>query len=397
MAGGLDMVDLYGQKYSRRDLAARCGTLSQFAGVQAYTLSDGVENGIRCLEFRTGTGFMFKVLVDRAMDVASAEYRGAAIGWHSPTGFRNPGLHEFNDEGGLSWLRSLSGLIVTCGLDHTLFMDSDTADHYHYGPRKTVDSSLHGRIGMIPARLTGYGEEWRGDDCYLWCEGVTVQATVFGEDLQLVRRIEAKVGESAFTINDRVINHGFYRTPHMFLYHINIGHPILSENSVYRAPIRETIWAAHAENLKDQGVGYLHQSDPKSNFHEQVFEHAIVADKDGKVPVALINRDFDSGRGIGFEVEFNKDEFPYMFQWQNYQEGLYAMAIEPSSNHVFGKQFAKERGELRWLEHGEEHAYTTRFRVLENIEQIDAAEKRISEICEQPDKNYPDITDNWDG
>lgn len=390
------MVDLYGRKYSRLDLERRSGALSQFAGVEAYTLADGVGRGIRCLEFRTGTGFMFKVLVDRAMDVAHADYRGAAIGWHSPTGFRHPGLHEHNDEGGLSWLRSLSGLIVTCGLDHTLFMDSDPAGHYVYGPRKSVDSSLHGRIGMVPARLTGYGEEWRGDECFLWCEGVVAQATVFGEDLHLIRRIEARVGESAFTLKDRVVNHGFYRTPHMFLYHINVGHPVLSDTSVFRAPVKETIWAAHSDTLREQGVGYYRQSEPLHDFHEQVFEHAMAADGDGVVPVALINPDFNDGEGLGLMVEFNRSEFPFMFQWQNYQEGLYAMAIEPSSNHVFGKPFARERDELRWLEHGEAYAYTTRFTVLGNRDQIDAAEQRIEGICAQSRDDFPAITGNWD-
>lgn len=390
------MIGLYGAEYDRRSLAQRTGSLSQFAGVQAYTLSDGVERGIRCLEFRTGTGFVFKVLVDRALDVAAAEYRGAAIGWHSPTGFRHPGLHEYNDEGGLSWLRSLSGLIVTAGLDHTLFMDTDTAEHYVYAPRQSVSSSLHGRIGMLPARLVGYGEEWRGDECYLWCEGVVVQATVFGEDLHLVRRIEVKVGESAFTLKDRVLNHGFYRTPHMFLYHVNLGHPVLSEHSVFRAPVRETIWASHENELESQGVGYFNQSEPKRNFHEQVFEHSIAADEADVVPVALINPAFDGGKGIGFMVEFNKREFPCMFQWQNYQQGLYAMAIEPSTNHVLGKPFAKERDELRWLEHGEEYSYTTRFTVLENHDQIASAEARIDSICAQQKDDFPEITGNWD-
>jgi len=165
------MVELYGKRHTRRDLARRTGSFSQFAGVQLSILGDGLERGIRCLEFRTGTGLVFKVLVDRAFDVAHCEYRGAAIGWHSPTGFRHPSLHDYNDEGGLSWLRSFSGLMVTCGLDHTLFMNKSPAEHYHYVHRKTVDSSLHGRIGMIPGKLLGYGERWEGDECTLWCEG----------------------------------------------------------------------------------------------------------------------------------------------------------------------------------------------------------------------------------
>jgi hypothetical protein len=390
------VTQLYGRHWSRRELREHAGTLAQFAGVRLVTLGDGVERGIRCLEFRTGTGFAFQVLVDRAMDVGACEYRGAAIGWQSPTGFRHPGLHENADEGGLGWLRSFSGLLVTCGLDHTLFMDSDPAGHYHYTPRKSVDSGLHGRIANIPARLTGYGERWEGDDCILWCEGVVQQSAVFGEDLHLVRRIEARVGEHGFTLHDRVVNHGFYRTPHMFCYHINAGHPVLDEGSRYIAPIRHTPWAAHADALRRQSVGYRTQPGPQTDFHEQVYEHAMAADAQGRIPVALVNEGFDGGHGIGLAVEVNRDEFPSQFQWQNYQRGQYAMGIEPSTNHVLGKPFARERGELIWLEHGDERRYTTRFSVLDGRGEIAAFEERVRAICAQPADEYPAITGRWD-
>ncbi|WP_421724804.1 aldose 1-epimerase family protein [Bauldia sp.] len=390
------MVRLYGREATRRSVAQHAGALSQFAGVRLMTLGDGLERGIRMLEFRTGTGFRFTALVDRALDVADCEYRGAAIGWHSPAGFRNPALHEYEGEGGLGWLRSFSGLMVTCGLDHILFMDSDPADHYHYVHRKTVDSSIHGRIGTIPARLVGYGETWDGDDCTLWCEGIVQQATVFGEDLHLIRRIEAKVGESAFTLRDRVVNHGFYKTPHMYLYHINLGYPVLAEGSRYLAPIRQTVWAAHAETYRDQGVGYRTLPSPQFAFHEQVWQHEMVADADGRVPVAVVNDDFDGGRGLGFMIETNRAEFPCQYEWQNFQEGQYAIGIEPSTNHVFGKPFARERGELIVLEHGDERHYTTRFAVLDGADAIGAAASRIGAIVRQPEDDYPQPTDTWE-
>ncbi len=390
------MTQLYGRSWTRQSLRAHAGMLSQFAGVRLVTLGDGVERGIRCLEFRTGSGFAFHVLVDRAMDVGACEYRGAAIGWQSPTGFRHPGLHENADEGGLGWLRSFSGLLVTCGLDHTLFMDSDPAGHYHYGPREAVKSGLHGRVANIPARLTGYGERWEGDDCILWCEGVVQQSTVFGEDLHLVRRIEARVGDRAFTLHDRVVNHGFYRTPHMFCYHINVGHPVLDEGSRYIAPVRHTPWAAHAESLRRQSVGYRTQAGPRDDFHEQVYEHAMAADAEGRIPVGLVNDGFDGGRGIGLAVEVNRDEFPCQFQWQNFQKGQYAMGIEPSTNHVLGKPFARERGELIWLAHGDERRYTTRFAVLDGRDDIDAFDARVRAICAQPEAEYPAVSGRWD-
>ena len=227
-------------------------------------------------------------------------------------------------------------------------MHSQDAAHYHYVHRKTVDSSIHGRVSTIPARLTGYGEVWDGDECTLWCEGVVQQSTVFGEDLHLIRRIEAKVGGNEILLKDRVVNHGFYRTPHMLCYHINVGHPVLAEGSRYLAPIEHVVWASHAESYRAQGVGYRTMPAPQAPFHEQVWEHWLAADRDGRVPVALVNDGFDGGRGLGFLVETRKSEFPCQFQWQNYQAGQYAMGIEPSTNHVFGKPFARgaRRGDL---------------------------------------------------
>jgi len=386
------MVELFGRSMTARQVAEHTGALSQFAGVRMMTLGDGVERGIRLLEFRTGTGLRFTVLVDRAMDIADCEHRGRAIGWHSPAGFRHPGLHEYEGEGGLAWLRSFSGLMVTAGLDHTLFMDEDDASHYVYSPRKSVSSSLHGRVGTIPARLTGYGEQWNGDRCTLWCEGVVQQSTVFGEDLHLIRRIEAEVGGDEIRLTDRVVNHGFYRTPHMFLYHINVGYPVLAENARYLAPVADVVWAAHAgADYRKQGVGYRTLPAPQHGFHEQVWQHAMAADAEGRVPVALVN----DALGLGFMVETRRDQFPCHYEWQNLQAGQYAVGLEPSTNHVLGKQFARERSELIWLDHGDERQYDTVFRVLDGPAAIASAEARIRAICGQPVDDYPEPSGDY--
>jgi hypothetical protein len=380
------MVELNGRTYTRREIAERSGMLSQFAGVRLMELSDGVERGIRMLEFRTGSGLRFTALVDRALDIADCEFKGQAIGWNSPAGFRHPGLHEYEGEGGLAWARSFSGLLVTCGLDHILFMNEVPADTYVYSPKATVSHSLHGRIGTIPAKLTGYGEEWRGDDCVLWAEGIVQQSAVFGEDLHLIRRIEADVGGKDIRITDRVVNHGFYKTPHMYCYHINVGHPVLDQGSRYLAPIRDVVWAAHAgDTYEKQGVGYRTLSAPKLDFHEQVWQHELGADAEGRQFVALVN----DRLGLGFEVATDKAQFPCLYEWQNLQAGQYALGIEPSTNHVLGNNAARERGEMIWLQHGEERRYDSTFRILDGAAEIAASEARIRAISGQPADEYP--------
>jgi hypothetical protein len=209
---------------------------------------------------------------------------------------------------------------------------------------------------------------------------------VFGEDLHLIRRIEADVGGNEIRLMDRVVNHGFYKTPHMYCYHINVGHPVLDEGSRYLAPIRDVVWAAHAgDSYRKQGVGYRTLPKPQFDFHEQVWQHELGADADGKQFVALVN----DRAGIGFEVETHKDQFPCLYEWQNLQAGQYALGIEPSTNHVLGNLAARERGEMIWLHHGDERRYDSTFRILEGAVDIAASEARIRAISGQPEDEYP--------
>lgn len=382
------MTELFGMPVDRARLMSRAGSLAQFGGVRLVTCSDGLERGIRLLEFRTGTGLAFSVMVDRAMDIADLSHAGRAIGWHSPTGFRHPGLHEPEGEGGLGWARSFSGFLATCGLDHILGVEEVDALDYSYPRRSRVRHGLHGRISTIPARLTGYGERWEGDRCVLWAEGVVTQAAVFGEVLELHRRIEADLGGNEIRLTDHVINAGFSRTPHMMLYHINIGHPVVDDGARYLAPIREVAWASHAPDLAAQGTGYRSCPAPLDGFQEQVWEHVMAADADGLVPVALVNDRI----GLGILVETRTDQLPCALQWQNFRAGHYVMGIEPATHHVLGNGFARARNEMIWLTHGQSRRYDCRFTVLTNAEEIAAAAARIAGIARQPDTDYPPPT-----
>src|SRR5262249_54967701 len=144
----------------------------------AVELSDGAARGVRALEFRTGSGLFFTVLVDRSMDIGRLEHRGVPLAWQSGTGFRGPFLHDAADEAGGGFMRGFSGFLCTCGFDHIRQPDTGPADHFDMPLRKQMSYPLHGRGSLVPARLVGYGERWDGDDCTLWCEGVVAQVQV---------------------------------------------------------------------------------------------------------------------------------------------------------------------------------------------------------------------------
>jgi hypothetical protein len=345
-----------GRDLGRDAIARQAGDLAAAGGVRAVVLDDGAERGIRVLEFRTGGGLRFDVLVDRAMDIGLAEFDDLSVGWRSATGFRHPGLHEVNDEDGLSWLRSMSGLLVSAGLDHTLFGGEVGAEHYHYPPRAAVRHGLHGRIANIPARLTGYGERWDGGRCVLWAEGEVRQAAIFAEHLVLRRRIEADLGGTEIRLTDTVTNAGFSRTPHMFLYHVNVGWPLLEPGARFDAAVAETIW--RSDSVAGQGVSHVILPGPQPGFVEQVYEHAITPDADGRARARLLN----DRLGRGFELDYDPAAFPAFFQWLNLREGAYAVGLEPSTHHVAGDAAARADGSMIWLSHGDERRYETVFR-----------------------------------
>ena len=75
---------------------------------------------------------------------------------------------------------------------------------------------------------------------------------------------------------------------------------------------------------------------------------------------------------------------------RTFQSGHYALGIEPSTHHVLGEPFARERNEMIWLEHDEERRYDVAFRVLDGAGAIAAAEARIAAVAKQPQEDYPE-------
>ena len=76
---------------------------------------------------------------------------------------------------------------------------------------------------------------------------------------------------------------------------------------------------------------------------------------------ALINPAL--GGGFGVRLDYDRAALPCLIEWQCLQSGLYVLGIEPSTNHVLGRRFAEERGELMFLQHGDTRNYRTRLSV----------------------------------
>jgi hypothetical protein len=335
------------------------GALQQLGGTRLVTLEDGAERGVRAIEFRTTTGLEFAVLVDRGFDIGWCRFRGKSIAWHSPTGWVAPWYRETP---GLGWLRSFAGgLLTTCGLDHIHHPEIDPNDTYDYPGRSATEYGLHGRIANVPALLRGYGERWEGDSCTLWASGEVRQAGALAENLVLRRTVTVDLDGFTIRWEDEVTNEGHHATPHMLLYHVNLGAPLLSPSCELEAPIARVRWASPTAST-DSGEHLVFHG-PKPGFVEQAFEHELTPDADGPCRVALMNKD-DPSLPWGARLTYDPKQLPYFVQWRYFGEGTYVLGLEPSTNGAEGRLAAREKGELQLLESGESRNYATEIEII---------------------------------
>lgn len=361
------MTQLFNRSYSRGELMRRVGHISQVGGVQLLESAGGPSRGVRLLEFRTGTGFCFKVGVDRGMDIGYCEYQGASLAWIPPTLLPGPWYFEQQTEFG--WLRSaLGGFSDTCGLVHIGNPETDSVEHYNFPARPAERYGVHDRAAMIPAELLSYGERWEGDDCIIEAAGRVTQAQAYGENLVLTRRYTARLGESRFFLHDEVENAGWLPTVHMLLYHINAGFPFVDEGAELLAPFGSEPDVLFGNIDPDNRNEYCRFIAPRRNWMQQTFQHHMLAGADGRVPVGIVNHALGDG-GQGLYVIYNRAQMPNYIEWRMMGEGQYSVGIEPCTNG-FGREQVRQSGQAILMNPGEKRVYDIEAGVLDGAADI---------------------------
>ena len=361
------MPKLFGKELSREELMRRVGDVRQVGGVREVMLWGGREGWVRAAEFRTGTGLEFTVLLDRGMDIGEARYRGYPLAWVSPTGFAGPWFYEPEE---LGWLRTFGGgLITTCGLTHLGEPCEDEGESL----------GLHGRISHIPASNTWTDYEWEGRVCRMWAQGRVRQATVFGENLELSRRVWARLGESRFFVEDEVTNLGHEPSPFMILYHVNLGYPVVDEGSMLLAPSRSV--RPRDEEARKGLSEWDKFLSPTSGFAEQVFYHDMAEDEDGYVTLALVNPDVE-GRPLGVYIRYHREQLDKFVEWKMMGEGTYVVGLEPSNSWVEGRAKARKGGELEFIGPGERRRFHLEIGIVDSEERLSEVRSRVEEALE---------------
>lgn len=315
----------------------RIGSLDQVARVDRFVEDDGPARGARRFRVVNGGGLDFDIHPDRGLDIGAASINGVPLAWLSSTGITRPDAYEPEGRG---WLRTFGGgLVTTCGLDS-------------FGPPADDEDGvvgMHGRIGSIPARVT----EVTVTPELITIAGEVRQASVFHENLVMRRRITSVVGSSAFTIEDIITNEGAEASPHMVLYHVNLGWPLLDAGAVIDIPA-----ASVTPRDPDAVSGFDTRGEigePQLGFREQVYVHVA-----GPERVARVT---NAARGLTFTLT-HSESLPALFQWKMTATKHFVLGLEPANTpEIQGRAAARANGILPRLDPGESRTYAITIEV----------------------------------
>lgn len=343
---------------------------AQLGGIETAVVDNGAGRGTRIAWVNTGTGLRYKVVLDRAMDIADAFYNQHSLAWLSHLGVTPP--EPFSSKG-TDWLRTFGGgLLTTCGLTHMGGPEADT-----YGER-----GLHGPISNIPAEVASIIQpDPLAGNLTMSITGSMKQTQVFGPSLELKRTISASLGQASIRIQDEVINRGNTPAPHMMLYHFNFGWPLVDDGTdliwqgSWHSPSGES-----GNKIFKEGNNFRKCSPPldaHSGPGEEVAFIDITPDSSGECICGLHNPQI----GIAVTLRFRKKQLPWLTNWQHWGKGEYVTGLEPGTHPPIGQAKAREQHELIYLAPGERRTYDLTIEALDNEERI----HKFLENANQPD------------
>lgn len=324
----------------------KISNVQQLGGIDVSTLDNGMGRGVRVATFNTGSPLRYRVVIDRALDIADAFYGEHALAWISPVGITPPNPAATQ---GMEWLRAFGGgLMATCGLSHTGGPEDDEKE----------SRGLHGRISNLPASLTEIRQPdpARGNDT-MAISGVMRESQIFGPHLELRREISSRLGEPSIRIRDCVTNLGNQPAPHMILYHFNLGWPLIDEGA-------EIVWKGKSEwptlasedDAPGRGRDFMRCPAPLDTHRGLAEDCGFIVpepDADGLCRAGVRNTQL----GLSLEIAFNPEQLPCLTNWQHWGPGDYVMGLEPGTAFPQGQITARKAGRLIMLEPGETRDY----------------------------------------
>jgi len=309
------------------------GHPSQLYGVEEHRLVGGKGDGMRLLEVNNGRGLELTLSPDRNLDIARLRAKGINLSYMSPCGYAAPAFYESK---GADFLKTFTaGFLTTCGLQSVGSPCTDEGE----------ELPLHGSIGNTPAEQVN----WMKEDGAIVITSLTRDETIFGRKLVLERRIAVSLTDNSFTLTDKITNTGERVEPVEILYHMNMGYPLLDEESVVKIPAKEVI--ARDANAKKYIDSALEMEKPTPHYQERCYYYVFDTDKAS----ASI---YQPKIGTGLTISFDPQVLDGFVEWKMMGVRDYVLGLECGNCYPDGRDVMRKTGMLKQIEPGESLSYS---------------------------------------
>lgn len=304
----------------------------QLDGVEEYRLVGGKGDGMRLYEINNGRGMTLTVSPDRNGDIIRLRCNGVNLSYMSPCGYVAPAYY---DQNGSNWLQSFTaGFLTTCGLQA---VGSPCEDAGEVLP-------LHGSIANLPCEQC----YWKTDDEKITIHTVTRDEVIFGRKLVLKRNLEISKSENRFQISDTITNTGDRVEPLEILYHMNMGYPLLDEDSVVTIPSVSV--TTRDEHAALDLANWMRMEKPQPGYQERCYYHRF-PDADGFAAI------WQPKLNMGVEIRFDANALDGFVEWKMMGVRDYVLGLECGNCYPDGRDVMRKNGMLKFLQPGETKCY----------------------------------------
>lgn len=314
------------------------GHESQLYGVEEHRLVGGKADGMRIYEIHNGNGLELTVSPDRNNDITRLRYKGVNLSYMTACGNVAPAYYDKNN-----FLQSFTaGFLTTCGLQSIGTPCVDGGE----------ELPMHGSIGNTPCEQSWWTEEKDA----LMIHSLTKDEVIFGRKLRLARTIKVSLTSNEFEIEDVIKNTGDRVEPIQLLYHMNMGYPMLDEESIVKIASDSVI--PRDEDAAKGIETWMKMEKPSPQYQEQCFYHKF--DKaQGKASI------FQPKKQVGLEITFDTSELDCFVEWKMMGVRDYVLGLECGNSYVDGRDVMREKGILKFLAPGEKKTYHVHVRMLD--------------------------------
>lgn len=314
---------------------------SQLYGIEEHRLIGGKGDGMRLFEVYNGKGLELVVSPDRSGDIARLRYKGINMSYMSPCGYVAPAYYEST---GTNWLKSFTaGFLTTCGLQA---VGSPCIDEGEELP-------LHGSIANQPCEQA----YWTEEDGMLVVHTVVKDEVIFGRKLRMKREIRVSTEENFFQLCDVIENTGDREEPIEILYHMNMGYPLLDEDSVVVIPSVDV--KARDDHAAEDMENWMHMERPSAGYQERCYYHKFSGTK-GRASI------YQPKLGVGLAISFDAEKLDGFVEWKMMGIRDYVLGLECGNCYPDGRHVMRETGMLKFLKPGEKKEYCVEIRMTES-------------------------------